>query len=163
MANGRRTAWKDRALSLNASSGGGLQATSLLGDWTTQDTRGCTLTRVIARLTVIPNAHAAAEGRQAWYLGLGMAEQDAFAAAALPEMSVEADQPGRGWIYRTSGIVVDAASDTGRPYEVINLDLRAQRKIDNAEVYVALENIAFDGTAFSVRVFGMVRLLCLLP
>ena len=80
----------------------------------------------------------------------------------MPNPTGETEEPGRGWVYKASALVVQDAVNQmmGVP---VHFDIRAQRKIDNAELYFVVENTSIMGTAFDVQTQGMIRTLVLLP
>ena len=156
----RRTAWRDTLMETTIPTGTAINQT-LLGDWTTTDTRGLTVARVIVDLYLTPQLGPIATGGQVLDLGLGLASQDSFAAGDLPDPSAEADEPIRGWLWRTRCLVVDSsvtllvARCTG--------DFRGMRKIDNGELYLKFDSTPAFGTAFTVEIAGIIRCLFMLP
>ena len=101
------------------------------------------------------------EGVQQLSLGFGVASQDAFLAGALPDPSVEGDEPARGWLYRNQCVAVSALS--GIYVQKCMGDFRGMRKVDNGELYLKIDSTALLGTAFTTRIDGIVRCLFLLP
>ena len=156
----RRTYWLDTLVSATAGNGSN-QALTLLGPFTAQETQGWTLTRVVLELALSAQG-AGPDGLQIFDVGVGLAEQDAFAAGALPDPNVATDEPARGWVWRTRCLVPRDADTIRQPIRCMG-DFRAQRKVDGAEVFVIFTNILVEGTAFTVRLVGIVRCLYLLP
>ena len=46
---------------------------------------------------------------------------------------------------------------------MLNEDIHGARKVENGEVYFVVDNVASDGTAFSLKVSGLIRMLVKLP
>ena len=156
----RKTDWFDNFENLDISSGGqSLQRITPAGFQA-----GLTLTRTLVTLTVYPSVPGAATAEQVVHYGIGLASEDAFGASVVPDPNVEFDAPPRGWVIRSSILVQQAITPiTGSRLVDINLDVRAQRMIDNGVLYLVVNNDPVRGTPFNVRVIGWVRLLCLLP
>ena len=126
--------------------------------------RGCTIVRILAHLWLTATTPGAVSGIQRVHCGIGLASDDAFSANALPDIDQDSDFPVGGWMWRDLYVIKDEtlASGVFAPIE-IKVDLRAQRKMDRASVFLARSNTANEGSAFSVRMTGLVRVLYKLP
>jgi len=153
----RMTDWVDTVISLGA--GDGAQATaSLLTGLAPVNLRGATVIRSIIELDLSSASVAGAWGVQRLDFGIGVADQEAHAAGVLPDPLTSGDKPARGWMYRTSR----AVSQNGIGSQVLfplRADIRGARKIENGEVYYIFNNNNVFGTAFTVQVMGLIRLL----
>ena len=156
----RRPYWSDTLID-DAVGSGAQDHNTLIGSFTAQETQGWTLTRMILELGLYKQAPSS-DGWQIIDIGIGLAEQDAFAAGVIPDPNVSNDEPARGWLYRTRCVVPADATEVLMPV-MCRGDFRAQRKIDGAELYIVLNNTPGGGTAFTVEYTGIVRALYLLP
>jgi len=93
--------------------------------------------------------------------GIGMSAPEALAAIppAIPDPNVAADRPIRGWIYRCSRMLQSDQDGTRHNIASDNKDIRAKRKLDNGEAYIALENTTVEGVPSVLRVVGLIRML----
>ena len=153
--------WRDSLKDINIASGN-QSLTSLLGDWTSIETRGLTLVRLIVSLDVTPQTLGGTNSDQVMTYGVGVVGQDAFAASAVPDTEVEADRPPRGWLVRGSCRIIDSVTEP-LPAVLCVGDFRGKRKLDNGELVLIMHNAAHSGTAFAISVTGVVRALFLLP
>ena len=159
-----RTIWIDSHYTTDVASGAGL-AFSLIGAHGTElRLEQLTLMRTILRLDLAPAVMDAGEGSQTFDLGLGIASQEAVAlgVTALPDPQDPENFPPRGWIFKARYRVWATAADRAVVvWREIDKDIRARRKLDNGEPYVMYANTASEGTAFTVRVTGIIRQLWL--
>ena len=104
------------------------------------------------------NTLSAVRAVQAVSMGIGIGEQEAFAAGVLPDPVVMTDEPALGWAWRD---ILQVADDTNglRLGETLRRDIRSQRKIENGELYFIADNNNVTGTAFSVYLRGIIRCL----
>ncbi len=112
----------------------------------------------------MPAAAVAGFGVQQIILGGAIITGDAFVAGATPEISDPADEPINGWMWKLSGAV--AAQPTEEETRVTRFigDFRSQRKLtSDTELYLAGVNLAITGTAFTVQLAGIIRVLVKLP
>ena len=157
----RRTTWIDNLSSFVVAPGGGQQSQSLLQGVAPEDTRGTTVVRVLYDLQLHSTSVAGAWGVQALDLAFGVTSQEAFAAGVFPDPNAD-ERPVGGWMFRTRCVI--AQNGAGAPILTsCKGDLRSGRKLDAGEVYVVANNSDLDGTAFTVRVTGIIRLLLMLP
>ena len=153
----RATDWNDTLINLSPTSGAqGL--TTLQGSFAPEDMRGVTVIRTIVSLSMFSETIAGAYGVQRLDMAIGIASQEAFAAAVLPDPSVQADKPARGWMWRKQLCVSQNGVGTNILFSV-DADIRGARKVENGEVFFVIDNTATLGTTFTVRVRGLVRLL----
>ena len=160
------TLWIDTVFSAFDVVTSGVNTTSLMGGFTSDEqTRAnqMTLLRTIIRLDVAPTVHDSGESSRTISMGIGLASQEAFAALTLPDANVATDFPRLGWIWRTRGRVFGFAADQPAA-EVwrIDLDLRAQRKLENGVAYFIAHNDANEGATVTVRIDGIIRQLWLM-
>ena len=142
------------------------QQDSLLEGLTTPDTRGLTIMRMLVHLRVGPITPSAVIGTQKVDVGVALVSADAFSAAALPDPQVAGDRPVMGWLWRDQFQVVDEqAAGFARTagFQEVRLDLRGRRRIiGTSELVLIMNNSNIEGTAFSIRVSGIIRCLALL-
>ena len=160
----RRTTWQDTliAATLAEASQSGI---SLLGDLLLSQGEGLTLTRMIIRLTVqqVVSTIGTANETSTYDMGIGVIEQDAFAAAAFPDPNTPADKTPRGWLYRVRLGLTDVAAVPSWDPQFIQEDLRGQRVIGSGELTLIHNNNASIGDGFSMHIIGIVRCLFKLP
>ena len=133
-----------------------------MGNLQPVDSRGMTIVRTIITLDLIPPA-AVSDGWQRLSLGIGVFSQEAFAGSVFPDPDVAGDRPPRGWLYRTMRAVPGAAAMTNAAPVHIEVDVKGKRKVDDGELAIVFDNDPIDGTAFSIRVIGLVRAVFLMP
>jgi len=121
-----------------------------------------TLLRTIVGLDIAYTVHDSGEGSQRASIGLGITSQEAFAAGSLPDPEVDSDFPTRGWIWRARYRIWGFAADQPAVFtRRVDLDLRSQRKLDNGESFVIIQNAALEGVATALTVTGLIRQLWL--
>ena len=154
--------WIDTGISLSASDTVQVQVSLMTGVSSTQ-TRfdRMTLVRTIIGFDLGNLVHDSGEGSQLVSIGIGIASQEAFAiAGGLPDPQIDTDFPTRGWVwrarYRTFGFAADQPTIFTRR---IDLDIRAQRKLENGESYLSMHNADVEGVSSTVRLTGLVRQL----
>ena len=155
---GRPTDWMDTRVNYSIASNTTGVAQGLSVQLVAADSARATVIRTIVRLFVQSESVAGAWGTQLVEFGIGIASQEAFSALVLPDPNVNTDKPARGWLWRTARM----ASQNGIGSEVIHevaADIRGARKIENGELYLASTNEAVLGTAFTVRIIGLIRTL----
>ncbi len=161
----RETRWVDQLLNISIASGASTVA-SLTGELGPDALSGMTLIRSIFCYTVSPAAHTLVSGSMGIDIGLGMTQDEALAAAALPDVDTQSDYPNRGWIYRCRHIVYDSINGEGGPGNVPmtqRADVRSQRKMGQDEdIFLALVNTSLEGTGFNVRFHGIILMLYLI-
>ena len=118
--------------------------------------------RTLICLYVLPAPISTVAGVQSVVIGIGVASQEAFAAGVVADPQTDLDFPQGGWVYRCRHAVIDD-STPGYPTPVIKEDLRSMRKIHRGELFMTVENLAAEGTTFSIRYVGIVRSLIKLP
>ena len=152
----RPTDWIDTHVTLSINSGAqGLQ--SLMTGVAPVNMRGMTLIRTIISLGMFSTTVAGAWGLQDINIAIGVASQEAFAAAVVPDPSA-ADKPPRGWVWRSYAAV--SQNGSGAPVvATLVADIRGARKIENGELYIVADSGAAGGTAFTTDINGLVRTL----
>ncbi len=160
----RRTDWEDILMNF-AVADGATNVQNLLSRQDRDETGGWTVVRMLIHLYVLPSSLSeAAVGDQRVGFGIGVAEGDAFDAAALPEPLTAADHPLRDWIWRETAYVRNTGTAGGAIHvSELRADLHSQRKVDGGVPYMVIENAGINATAFSIRVVGLIRTLYLLP
>ncbi len=153
----RPTDWVDTVLNTSVASGSqGVQ--SIMTGLTPADLRGCTLIRTLISLQAHSTAVAGAWGIQQLHVGIGIGSQDAVALSAVPDPAISSEKPARGWIYRTTKGVTQNGVGT-RIMTEWTADVRGARKVENGEIYIVFDNTVVRGTAFTVGLAGLIRLL----
>ena len=95
-------------------------------------------------------------------VGIGIASQEAFAAAALADPQTDTDFPTRGWVWRARYRVWGFAADQPAVFtRRVDLDLRSQRKLENGEAFINGFNLNQEGVSNTVVVTGLIRQLWL--
>ena len=160
----RKTAWQDTLIDATLVEAG-QAGISLLGDFTQIDTEGMTLTRLLMRLTVqqVVSSIGTANETSLYDMGIGIIEQDAFAAAVFPDPNVQNDQPPRGWVYRARVGLTDVAAVPSWDPQFLQEDLRGRRVVGNGELVLIHNNNASIGNGFTMHITGLIRSLFLLP
>ena len=158
------TLWIDSMINATVGSGGGKFELSLMTGPGPTDTRlrRMTLARTIIGLDLGYTVHDSGEGSQRLSIGIGISDQEAFAAATLPDPDVATDYPRLPWIWRSQYRLFGFAADQPTIYtRRIDLDIRSQRKLDNGVPFINGVNNNQEGVASSVEVVGIVRMLWL--
>ena len=156
----RRSAWADTVVNSTLVSGGagvGIRLSNVLFPDET------TLVRTILCLSIQPSTPVAdSVDLQLTFLGLGVTSEEAFGVDALPQPDDIIDFPILGWVYRCGWNVLECA---GLNIPVIRVDqeIRAQRKLGRGTSYAIFKNEPGAGTPFTVRFFGTIRQMFLLP
>ncbi len=153
----RPTDWVDTAVNLTVAAAG-QTVISLITGLSPADMRGTTLIRTLVRLFFSSTTVAGAWGFQVAHIGIGITSQEAFAAGVVPDPSVSGDRPARGWVYRSALGV----SQNGVAHPItfdLAADIRGARKIENGELFLAVDQIGLQGTSFATNVQGLVRVL----
>ncbi len=155
--------WVDTNVNFAVASGGSGEISLMTGVSAT-DTRlaQMTLLRTIIGLDVGHSVHDSGEGSQRVALGIGVASQEAFAAATLPDPEVATDFPTRGWVWRAEYRIFGFAADQPTIFtRRIDLDIRAMRKLENGEAFMNARNQPEEGATGSVKILGYIRQLWL--
>ncbi len=156
-----KTLWIDRIHNQTISSGG-QQIVTVTNTFSLDELRlaHLTLIRTIICHDYSYVVHDSGEGSQALDIGIGVRTEDAITSGNVPLPGNADDLPIRGWVYRCRhklhGFAADqAAVDVARVYR----DIRAQRRVDNGQVYIATQNTSLTGTASTVSMVGITRCL----
>ena len=161
------TMWLDSLPNMTVASGTEVVASLMLGI-SERDLRfsRMTLLRTIIGLDVARLTHDSGEGSDQVFLGIALASQAAFTAgaASLPDPFAMIEHPSRPWVWRAAYRVYGFAADQPAVFNRrIDLDIRAQRKLENGEAYIHCHNTAFEGTSTVITVSGIIRQLWKLP
>jgi len=157
----RRALWVDTIFNSSVASAGQVRQ-SLMGGLSQIDSAGMTVVRTILNVTFLPPV-AVSDGYQRVNFGIGVIDQNALAANAVPDPNAQADRPPRGWIIRGQRIILGAAAMvSGTPMFVME-DVRGSRKIDDGELTFIVDNDAQGGSAFTVTAVGLIRCVFLHP
>ena len=117
--------------------------------------KGMTLTRLLVNITI---TQVTSGTGGVYAAGIYLAEEDAFAAVAIPEPEVVGDDAG--WVWRVLQVPVFASTTTdfaqARRFE---LDIRAQRKYIGEDYTMVLTQTLNAGAASSINLNGFVRAL----
>ena len=134
-------------------------------DLSDAEKRGCTLIRILLYMQSAATIPGAVSGQQVASFGIGLTSGDAFAASAFPDANETTDFPVLGWLFRRSWLIKDETLAAGGSwdYNIIDVDLRAARKLDRSEVFYHVFNAPLEGTSFNVRMHGSIRILYKLP
>ena len=135
----------------------------LLGSLEINESVGFKLLRTLMKLYLRPGTPGAVNGSQLFTCGLGVASGDEFTAAAVPDPTVMDDFPPRGWVIRDQDVIMDSTTEGSAVAVVMVHDLKAQRNVNNGELYLVVENDISTGTSFSLAVSGIVRCLFAMP
>jgi len=160
----RGTSWYDTNIQVQIAAGG---ATSnpialLPADVLVRDVPGLTVTRTLVNLSIHPVVPVSVFGGQQVRIGMGIVTQDAFLAGALPELGAVSEEPVRGWMFKNESFSFQ--SENSFQFDSLDLDIKAQRILDlDTEVFLVIQNVDLTGTAFSVEVTGLIRMLVKLP
>ncbi len=154
--------WEDTAISVNVVDNGDT-VLSLVGGLSEDERRGMTIVRTIVDLQLSPDPTSGVTGSMFVDLAIGMANQQAFTAGSgsLPDPAINSERPPRGWIWKTRTAVIDDATQLGA-LTFVSGDFRSKRKVDAGIPYLHIAPDARTGTAFTVNVTGLIRLLYLM-
>ena len=154
----RPTDWVDTVLSLSVTSGGQANV-SLITGLAPADMRGATLIRTMIRMSMSSTTIAGAWGTTQMNMGIGITDQEAFAAGVLPDPNVSGDKPARGWVWRSAMGISQDNNGSGAIIFDERADVRGSRKIENGELYLIVHGEPITGTTFTTKVTGLIRIL----
>ena len=155
--------WIDTHLNSSIASGAQVDASLMTGVSATQ-TRfdQMTLLRTIVGIDIAYTVHDSGEGSQLVNLGIAIASQEALAAGVVADPGTSTDFPTRGWVWRAQYRIFGFAADQPAVFDRrVDLDLRAQRKLENGEAFIVIANVAHEGVATAIDVTGLIRQLWL--
>ena len=124
--------------------------------------RGTTIIRTLLMLDLSSTSVAGAWGQQNIDLAIGITTREAFAAGVLPDPDTNVDKPVRGWMWRYNKTISQNGVG-GQVIFPIFADIRGARKIENGKVFLIATNNPVVGTAFTIDVRGLIRMLVKLP
>ena len=157
----RNRAWADTAV------GGIVGATPLIQDLLTSLTPSDTITaaRLVGSIYMMGvDPESVRNGLVSIDIGIGVAAEEAFVAAVLPDPDVNAEAPARGWLYKTRSHVYEQNVGGSIQHAVpgiVMFDIRTMRKVDRGRLYITFKANLVEGTDFDIRMSGLVRALCL--
>ncbi len=157
----RRTKWSDRVTNDSISSGA-QSLFNLMGSLDIDERQGITTIRFIIHLFGLATVTSGAIGVQKVDFGIGLVSSDSLAASAVPDPLTNTARPVGGWLWRDTIPVLDDSTHSMPPIE-IKYDIRTGRKMQGGELIMIVNNTPVSGTAFSVRLVGVIRILFLLP
>jgi len=155
------TIWIDTSLSDNIATGAEFEKSLMTNiSSAASGLAQMTLLRTIIGIDISYATHDAGEGSQRLSIGIGVASQEAFAAAALPDPEVMSDFPTKGWVWRAAYRIWGFAADQPTIFtRRVDLDIRAKRKLDKGEAYINAFNAAQEGVTAVVNLTGIIRQL----
>jgi len=157
----RRTKWSDRLLDDTTPSG--VQSRfNLMSALDIDERQGITIVRQLITLTIMPSPTNGVVGVQRCDMGIGLVSADAFTAAVMPDPDDATDRPVGGWLWRTRLGILDDSTQVPVP-GLVNVDSRAKRRMSGGELSLIVNNSGAQGTAFTIRIVGIIRTLYLLP
>jgi len=89
---------------------------------------------------------------------------DAIGGSAVPNPSISAEVPARGWLWRDRGIVINAVGPGPVDFHFVSelkFDIRTMRKVDRGVLLLSLFPEGIHGTTFNTKVTGIMRVLCM--
>ncbi len=97
-------------------------------------------------------------------LGMGIQSEDSFGdLTATPNPEDPNAYPALPWVWRAAYRIYGFAADQPTVFNRrVDLDIRAQRKLENGVSFMRINNLAQEGVAATVRVTGFVRQLWLI-
>ena len=136
---------------------------SLVGGLSEDERRGMTVVRTLVHFWLTPNVTSGVVGTMTLLAGIGVANDQAFGvgSTALPQLTINSERPLRGWLWKDSLAIVDDAT-TVAPVTELKVDIRSKRKVDAGILYLATEGDTRSGTAFVIKVSGLIRVLYLM-
>ena len=163
MAN-RPRAWADLIFQAQIGSGAIMTPLNILADLGANVLDTVTVTRLIGSLhAFIEMPDPQVQGIMRVDLLIGVVGASGF-TAGVPDPGISSEYPIRGHLYATTKWVAQSAGASTMQQSqqpAWEVDLGAMRKIDKGILYVAAKNTLVDGAAFTVRVGGRIRALCL--
>ena len=157
----RSTRWIDTLVS-EAVPNNAVDNQTLLGALGSDDIPGLTIIRTLVRLTIVPETDPNVLSSMRVIVGAGIITGDAFAAGALPDVNIDTDYPINGWMFKEVA-VLQSSPGIERPSEIVG-DYRSQRKLSaQTECFLSIRNDTVVGSAQTIRIIGLVRMLVKLP
>ena len=145
--------WDDTIIDSSLASGA-QDSESLLAGIPEDEIKGLTITRLIIDLYLI---QLTAGTGASFAGGIYVVEEDAFAAAAMADPGVPADDAGWMWRVLVVPVVTSSVNDSSQ-FAHLSYDLRAQRKIPGEDYTLVFVLQNLGGTTFNVD--GTIRTLC---
>jgi len=157
----RRGVWDDTLVSEVIASGA-QGIVDLVGSLGGANLSGHTVDRILVNLQAMHFTTPTNDGAQALRYGIAVASAEAFAAGVVADPNVVTEFPAGGWLVRDSCTILQDATEMVPP-TICKFDLRGGRKLDYGNLHLVMNNDTLFGTAFTLRVVGIVRLYVLLP
>ncbi len=157
------TLWSDTLISESVAGGAGRDAKFLglpsLGALARRIER-FTVTRTIIRLDIAAAVRDSGEGDQVFDVGIGVVQDTQTVVADMPNPSLETEYPTMGWLWRSRFRIYAVAVDDQNVNLVrLDLDIRAQRKLQNGRMVLISTNNDNQGTSTAVQMSGLIRML----
>ncbi len=120
-----------------------------------------TLLRTIIGIDIMPTVRDPGEGDNLLSIGIGIVS-DGVSQADSPDPADESSFPIMPWVWRARYRVYAVAVDDQNVNRVrVDLDIRAQRKLDNGRPALMTRILDFQGTPFAITITGAIRMLYL--
>ena len=161
----KQTIWIDTSINEATAAGTADDANLIVTVPTNLETKGWKIVRCIINLKCMPTSPQGTIGKMMYSMGIGVIEDDAFGAGAVPETNIMADAPASGWLWRAQALVEDHSTDAtiGDRTVAVMADIRTARNIGRGTLLWMSNNDTFSGTSFSVDCGGLIRSLYELP
>ena len=161
----RPRAWADLVFQAQIASGALMTPLNLLADLGANVLDTITVTRIIGSLhAFIEMPDPQVQGIMRCDLAIGVVASSNFPGTGVPDPTITTEYPARGYLYvTTKWIAQSAGASTMQQSQqpAWDIDIGAMRKIDKGVLYVHAGNSLVDGAAFTIRVGGRLRALCL--
>ena len=124
-----------------------------------------TLTRTIIGIDVARTVHDSGEGSELLSMGIGVVSRSSFEApTSVPDPGVASEFSVLGWVWRAAYRIWGVAADQPTTEHTrIDLDIRAQRKLENGVSVVTACLVAIEGANSTATVTGFIRQLWIVP
>ena len=157
---GRHMFWTDTLLNEQVASNSFSSATLLQDIDATESRMGMTLTRTVMCFDVEHLIRDSGEGKQMVSMGIGVSPAVAIIGSNTPQPEVATEFPTRGWVWRCRYVTHGFAADTPTVYvRNVELDIRSQRKLENGDLFLRIQNSNLSGAAASIGIVGIIRTL----
>ncbi len=156
----RTRVWADLIFSNIIADGANMPALDVLFDLAPNPIDTITVARLVGYLTITPDLPASLNATQRVDIGIGVVAEKSMSGVLTPQPDISTDYPARGWMYAATKWVSQSTT-VGFVYPQWEFDIRTMRKVDKGILFIGAGSNNVDGTAFSVRLGGRIRALCL--